>query len=83
MGTLSAIVDVTKNMQLVDGQSLDDITDGDDEVVSTTCRDDGIHDTTDIGSLVYIVCPFKHQFFDDVVEFRRQGLANLRTGIFR
>ena len=52
MGSWTTIVDVAQDMQLVDGQTLDDVTDGHDEIIGTTCGDDGINDHTDIGSLV-------------------------------
>ena len=55
VGTRSAVVDVAQYVQLVNGQSLYDITECNDEVVSTSSRDNGVYDDTDIGSLVRIV----------------------------
>ena len=66
MGTWTTIVDITKNMQLVDGQTLNHITDSADEVVCTTCGNDGVHDDSHIGSLVDIVGAFVKQFLDDI-----------------
>ena len=49
MRTLSTVIDVAKDMQLVDSQTLDDITDSNDEVVGTSGRDDGVDDAADVG----------------------------------
>ena len=54
MCTRPTIVDITEDMELVDGQSLDDITNGDNEVVGTACGDDGVDNHTYIGSLVVV-----------------------------
>ena len=48
MCTSSAVVDIAKDVQLVDSQSLDDVANGDNEVVGTACRDDGIDDDIDV-----------------------------------
>ena len=51
MGTRSSVVDIAQDMQLVDGQALDNVADGDDEVIGATCGDDGINDDIDVSSL--------------------------------
>ena len=82
MGTRATIEDITQDMQLVDGQTLDDITDGNDEIVGSPRRDDGIDDDGYIGSLVLVVSTFVQQFLDDIREFLGQVLTNLRTCVF-
>ena len=52
MGTRASVEDITQDMQLVDGQTLYDITDSNDEIVGSPRRDDGIDDDGYIGSLV-------------------------------
>ena len=74
---LSSVVDVAEDMQLVDGQSLDDVTDGYDEVVSASCGDNRIDNATNIGCLVYVISAFVHQFLDDIAKLLRKRLANL------
>ena len=54
MCTWAAIVDVAKYVQLVDGQTLDDVADGADKVVGTTCRYDGVDNHTDVGRLIVV-----------------------------
>ena len=62
----SSVVDVTKDMELVDGQALDDITDGTDKVVGTTGRDNRIDNHTDVSSLVVIRETLVKQFLNDI-----------------
>ena len=45
-------------MQLVDGQPLYDVADGDDEIVGTSRGDNRLDNHVDIGSLVGIVGSF-------------------------
>ena len=83
MRASSAVVDIAEDMQLVDGQTLNDVTDGADKVVGAPCRDDGIHDDGHIGGLVDVVGTLMKQFLDDVREILRQRLTNLASGVFR
>ena len=66
MGTWTSVVDVTENMQLVDGQPLDYITDGADEIIGTACRNDGVNNHTDIGRLVDVGKALVEQFLNDI-----------------
>ncbi len=54
MCTRSTVIDVTKNMQLVNSQTLNHITDGNDKVVCTACRNDGVDDDAYIGCLIIV-----------------------------
>ena len=58
------------------------MTDGYDEVVGTSGRDDTVDDSTNIGSLISIVCTFMEQFFDDIGKLLRQRLAYLHASVF-
>ena len=82
MGTRTTVVDIPQDMQLVDGETLDDITQGNDEVVSTSCRDDGVDNHVDIRRLVAVIRPLMQQFLDDISEILRQRLTYLRAGVF-
>ena len=54
MCTWPTIVDIAEDMELVDGKSLDDVTNGDNKIVGTTCGNDGVDNHTHIGSLVVV-----------------------------
>ena len=66
MGAGSSVIDVAEDMQLVDGQTLNHITDGTDEIVSTACGDNRIHDHCHIGGLVDVVSTLVEQLLDDI-----------------
>ena len=68
MCTRSAIVDISKNVQLVDGQPLDDVANGDNEVVGTACGDNGIDDDIDVSGFVDVIGAFVKQFLNDITE---------------
>ena len=70
MCTRTSVEDVSEDVQLVDGQSLDDVTDGDDEIVGTPCCDDGIDNDVDVGGFVRVVSTFMQQFLDNIGEVR-------------
>ncbi len=82
MCTGTAVEDVAEDVQLVNGQSLDDVADGDDEIVCTTSGDDGVNNDVDIGGLVGVVRAFVEQFLDDVGEIFRQGFPHLGARVF-
>ena len=77
MRTRAAVVDVAKNMQLVDGQALDDVTDGADEIIGTTSRYDGVYDYAYIGSLIVVAKALVQKLLDDIRKILRQRLAHL------
>ena len=64
--TWASVVDVAEDMQLVDSEALDDVTDGHDEVVGATRRDDGVDDDADIGCLVAVTQTLVEQLLDNV-----------------
>jgi len=68
VGTRTAIVDVAKDMQLVDGQTLDDVTDGADEIIGTTGRNNGVDNDADVSGLVDIGEALVEQLLDDIRE---------------
>ena len=81
MGSGAAIVDVAQNVQLVDGQTLDDVTDGADEIIGTTCRYDGVDNHTHIGRLIVVAQTLVQQLLDDIGKIARQRLAHLGAGV--
>ena len=58
VGTGSPVVYVAEYVELVDGQTLDQVTQGDDEVVCTASRDDCVDDDVEIGLLVVVLNGF-------------------------
>ena len=66
MCSWTTVVDVAQDMELVDGESLDDVSDGYNEVVGTPSADDGIHDDVDVGRLVMVFGMLMQEFLDDV-----------------
>ena len=68
----TTVVYITQYVQLVDGKTLDDIGNGHDEVVGTTCGNDGVDNYVDIVGLVLVFRPLVEQFLNDVGEVLRQ-----------
>ena len=68
----TSVVDVSKDMQLVDGESLYHITDSTDEIISPASRDDSVYDYCHICCLVDIISPLMEQFLDDIGEVFRE-----------
>ena len=62
----ASVVDVAQDMQLVDGEALDDVADGNDEVVSPACRYDSIDNDVHISRLVMIGKTLMKQLLDDI-----------------
>ena len=69
-------------MKLVDGKALDDIAQGDDEIVGSAGRYDSVHDSCYIFCLVIIVGALVEQFLDDITEISGKGFSYFRTGVF-
>ena len=78
----TTVVDVAEDMEGVDGETLDHIGDGNDEIVGSAGRDDGIYDDIHVGSLVVVVGTLMQQLLDDVREVGRERLANFRASVF-
>ena len=68
MRSWTAVIDVSENMQLVDGESLDDVCDGNDKGISPSRVDDRINDDVDVCGLVRILRAFMEQFLNDIRE---------------
>ena len=68
-------------MQLIDDQALNYLTDGYDEVVSTTSCDNRVDDSTYIVGLVFIVRVLVKKLLDDIRKVRWQCFPNLRTSV--
>ena len=71
MRPVSSVEDVAQDVERVDGQALDQLAEGDDEIVGSTGADDGINDYTDIGLAVRKHGVVMQQFLNDVGEFFR------------
>ena len=81
VGTGTAVIHVSQQVQHVDGQLLDEIAHGDDELIDAVGRDDGADDHVNIGLLVGVAAVLVHQLLDDVREILGQRLVNLRAAI--
>ena len=72
MGSGTTVVDVAKDVKLVDSQALDHITDGADEIISAACGYDRVNDDAYVGSLVVVAQTLVQQFLEDVGKVGRQ-----------
>ena len=77
MGARSTVVDIAKDMQLVDNKPLDDVADSYDKVVGTASRDYRVDDGTDVIALVLVVGALVKQLLNNVREVLGQVLAHL------
>ena len=82
VGARTAVVDVAHDVQRVDGEALDEVAQGHDEVIRPPGADDGGDDDVDVGLLVGVDARLVEQLLDDVGEVAGQGFAHLRTGVF-
>ena len=77
----SPVVDVPDDVQLVDGEPLDEVADGNDEVVRPSRGDDGADDLVHVGRLVRLGGGLVQELLDDVGELGGQRLAYLGAGV--
>ena len=80
--TGTAIIDVAQNVQLVDGQTLDNVTQSNNEIVCTTCRDNSVDNDADIGCLIVVIGTLVQQFLDNIGKLFGQRLTYLRACVF-
>ena len=72
---MSSVKDVAQNVQHIDGQSLYQVTESDDEIIRTAGADDGIHDDTHVCLFVRQNSTFVQQFLNDVRELLWKGFS--------
>ena len=72
MGTRSSVVDVAQDVELVDGEFVDDAGNGDDKLIGAPDVDDGVNDGTDLSRLVSVIGALVQQFLNDVAEVFRE-----------
>ena len=77
VGALATVEHIAQNVQTVDGELVDEVAHGDDEVVGTACADDGAHNHVDIALLVGVAGALMQQLLDDVREVAGQGFCDL------
>ena len=77
VGTWSAVINVAEDVQTVDGQALDEVADGYDEMADAARADDGLDDDVEVSLLVVVLRRLVQQFLNDVCKFFRQALAHL------
>ena len=79
----SAVEDVAEDMELVDGEALDEFAERHDEACGAPRADDGLDNHAHVSLLVAVVAVLVEEFFDDVGKLLRQTFAHFRTGVFR
>ena len=79
----TTVEDISQDMERINGQALDQLTERRDEIVGSTGADNGIDDDTHISLPVRKHGVVVQQFLNDVGEFLWQGFAHFGTGIFR
>ena len=80
--TFTPVIDVAYDVQLVDDGILDQVADGDDELVRVADVDDGIQDLAVVFFLVEVLAAGGHQFRDDVFKIMREHFPHFGCGIF-
>lgn len=70
VGTGTSVINVTKDVELVDDEALDDVADGDDKLVGAANLDDRGDDRSHIVDFVLRVGMLMEQLLDDVGEVR-------------
>ena len=83
MSAGAAVIDIAQNVELVDGQTLYDITDGYDERPGLTGRDYRLYDAVIVELLAFARGSFMEKFLDYIGELARERLAHFRARIFR
>ena len=81
MGTGSAVVNVAKDVQLVDGKALNDVRNSGDEVVGAAGRDNGINNNVDISCLVCVLGSLVQELLYNVGKVGRKRFSHLRAGV--
>ena len=71
MSTWSTVINIPQDVQLIDNQALNNLTDGNDEIVSSSRSDNRMNDSTYVIGLVFIVRMFVKKLLNDIREVRR------------
>ena len=83
VGTWSAVKHVTKYVKGVDGELLNQVAYGDNEIVGTTSGYDGLDDNVNIGLLVAVGGILVQQLLNDIREAGGQRFADFGARILR
>ena len=70
VGTGASVINVAKDVELVDDEALDHVADGDDKLIGATNLDDRGDDGSHVVDLVLRVGMLMEQLLDDVGEVR-------------
>ena len=82
VGAGATVIDVAQEVQHVDGQLLDEVAHGNDEIINAMRRNDGLDDHVHIGLLVGVAAVLVQEFLDNVGEVLRERLVDLGAAIF-
>ncbi len=77
----AAVENIADNVQIVDGQILDQLAQGDDELVRHRVVDDGVDDLAVVNPLVVVVVIHMEQLVDHIGELPRHLLSHLGAGV--
>ena len=78
----TTVINITNNMQGINGKTLDQITHSYDKVIGTLGRNDGTDDDINIRMLIRIYSRFMQQLLNDIGKIFRQSFPHFGTGIF-
>ena len=82
MSSRSAVVYVAYYMQQVYDKPLDCISHGNDEIISSSCLDDGLYDDIYVLMLIWFSRRFVKKLLNDIRELFWKRFSDLRTCIF-
>ena len=81
VGAGTAVIHVTQQVQHVDGQLLNQVAHGDDELIDTVRRDNGLDNHIDVGLLVRVAAVLVHQLLDDIGKVLGKRLVDLGAAV--
>ena len=77
----SSIIDISHYMQSINGQTLYQVTHGNDKIIRPSGRDDCADNHIDVSMLIRFDRRLMHQLLNDIGKLFRQRLTHLRSGI--
>ena len=82
MGTWPPVIDISHDMQVIHCKPLNQLTQGNDELLRLSDSDNRAHDRVIVRSLIHDIRLLRNQLFDDIGKILRQGFPHLGAGVF-
>ena len=82
VGAWATVIDVAQEVQHVDGQLLNEVAHGNDEIINALRGNDGLDDHVHVGLLVGVAAVLVQELLDNVGEVLRERLVHLGAAIF-